>query len=589
MIAERPLPSTRPFRQTFIHLRRLLSIGRPPVWTLLVSPTLILASAALASLPPLFVGKIVDALQHRSVEQALRQLLLYVCVILISGLIGLVANFTITVFREGLIRYLQLFLFAKLNRSRMDATSELTLGQVVNRIAGDARALAAQLEASVLPALSSICTFVATVAIMLRLEWHLATVAVICSVVVVAPARLARSHLAKLRKQSLAAEDDLYGLFFESASIAGLVASRSTSALRRVTQVIAGITERIRRLQVTLAVVRSLAGLGSTIAGMVGPAAVLGIGAYLVVHGQLTVGTMVSILIFQSRLSAPISTVSGLQVTLASMAVTTDRILEIADLPEEHGGTRRFAAGNVIMRQVSLTLDDREVLSEVDIDIPKSGHIALVGPSGSGKSSLAGLLWRLREPSSGEILIGSIPIEEFTLESLRDSVCIVPQEAFILNASLLENIVQNQEEYDADRVEHVLDAVFLRDFVKSLPQGLSTRLGQRGFRLSGGERQRICLARALMQSPQMLILDEALTGVDINMERRIMREVRRLFFDRTIVAITHRLDSIREFDSVIVMERGAVAARGAPNQLEVDECLRNMTAALGPASARANT
>jgi ATP-binding cassette subfamily B protein len=590
MMAERQPQAAAflPLGQTLTQVRRLLSIGHPQAWTLFVAPTTIVASAALASLPPLFVGRMVDALQQRDTGQTLRQLLLYVCVMVISGLIGLAANYTASVFREALARNLQLFLFAKLNRSRIDAISELTLGQIVGRIVGDIRALVTQLELSVLPALSSACALLTTVVIMFRLEWRLAIVALICSVVVLVPLRLARPHLAALQRQSSAATDDLYGAIAESASIAGLVVNRNASAMRRAIQAIAHITDRIRRLRVTMAVVSSLTGIGLTIAGMIGPVTVLGIGAYLVVHGQMTVGTMVSVLIFQSRLSAPIGAFSGLQMTFASIAVTVARILQVAELPEERGGSNEFALGDITMRGVSLTFGEREVLTTVDLDIPRGGHIALVGPSGSGKSSLAALLWRLRDPSSGEIEIGSLPIREFTLESLRDSVCIVSQESFILKASLLENIVLSREEYDADYVERVIDAVFLRDFANSLPQGLKTDLGERGFRMSGGERQRVCLARALMQAPQLLILDEALTGVDIEMERRIIKEVRRLFFDRTIVAITHRLDSIRDFDAVFVMERGAVAARGSPDLLYRDEHLRKKTAAWSASAAATN-
>lgn len=575
-------------RKTLTNVKRLFLLGHPPTWTLLVAPTTIVVSAALASLPPLFVGRIVDALQHRDTAQTLRQLLLYICVMMISGLIGLAATYTSSVFREALAQNLQLFLFAKLNRSRIDAVSELTLGQIINRIVGDIRALVTQLELSVLPALSSACALVTTIVIMLRLEWHLALVALICSVIVLVPLRLARPHLAALQRQSSAAGDDLYGAISEGTSIAGLVATRNSSAVRRAVQAIASITERIKRFRVATAVVSSLTGIASTIAGMIGPVSVLGIGAYFVVHGRMTVGTMVSVLIFQSRLSGPIGVFSGLQVTFASMAVTAQRILEIADLPEERGGSNEFALGDVAMRRVGLTLGGREVLTTVDLDIPRGSHIALVGPSGSGKSSLAALLWRLRDPSSGEITIGSTPIQEFTLESLRDSVCIVSQDPFILNASLLENIVQRREEYDTIGLERVIDALFLRDLVNSLPHGLRTEMRQCGFRISAGERQRVCLARALMQSPQLLILDEALTGVDIDMERRIMREVRRLFFDRTIVAITHRLDSIREFDAVIVIEGGTVAARGSPDLLYRNKRLRSMAATWSASAVATN-
>jgi ATP-binding cassette, subfamily B, bacterial len=576
------LPSRSALHQTVAEARRFFMLGRVPVWTTIALPCAIILSAALGALPPLFIGKIIDALQHRDMQASVRDLLIYMGIAFLVGLIGLGYNYTSSVFRETLSRNVQLSLLEKINHASFEALSAMTLGQVTNRILGDVRQLTNQLEYSLFPVLSNICSLIATAAIMLRLDYRLALIAFVSALCVILPLRIATPRISRLQLQVGTKNDELFGTIAETASIAGAATYRNAAAARRKAGRIEGLTADVKRLRIRSVLLGGMTGMGTSVVGMIGPAAVMAVGAYLVVHGQLSVGAIVAILIYQSRVSAPITSLSQLLVTFGTMGVTVGRLLEIANLPEERSGSQSFALGAITLRDIRVSRDGRDILTGVNLGIEPGRHVALVGPSGAGKSSIASLIVRLYEPTSGTLYIGASDIRDYAIEGLRNAIGFVSQDPFLINASMRENISLNSAEFAQTAFDRAISTARLDDVIARLPNGLDTILGDRGFRLSGGERQRICLARALLQDPQILIFDEALTGVDIDMERQILVDVREMFSSRTLVVITHRVDSVRDFDSMIALEHGAVVASGPPEILLADPKWHRLTAEWDP-------
>ena len=497
----------------------------------------------------------------------MHELMLYLVVAFASGLLGLGFNYASTIFRETLARNIQLTLLDRINRASLEALSAITLGQVTNRLLGDVRQLSNQLEYSIFPVLSNICTITATIFIMVRVDYRLAAIAFVCAFAVLLPLRIASSRVAALQRSSSAENDGIVGTVTEAVSTPGLTALRNSVAGARVYQSFQKQTAEVFRLRVRAMLVSSLAGLGTSLAAMIGPVAVMAFGAYLVVHGQLSTGAIVSILIYQSRIAAPFMALSGLQLSFAGMGVTIDRLLEIADLPEQRSGTAAFSSGRVSLQGVSLVQGAHSILKRVTIDVEQGQHVAIVGPSGAGKSSLASLLPRFYDATAGRIMIADNPIGDIRIGELRKSVCLVPQDSFLTHASLRENITLNCGDVDPSFLEKVVSTVQLSDLVERLPDGLDTIIGYRGFPVSGGERQRICLARGLLQDAEILILDEALSGVDIEMERQILADVRRSCASKNLFVITHRVRSVMDFDRLIVLESGVVIASGPPNKV----------------------
>jgi ATP-binding cassette, subfamily B, bacterial len=553
-------------KETIAQARRLLAIGKPPLWTLIAIPATIVVTAALSVLPPQFIGNMIDALQHRNSSATVHQLVLYMVVTLVFGALGLASNYSSSILRETFTRNLQLNLIAKLNRARFDALSALTFGQLTNRAVGDPRALCTQLENSFFPTISSVCLLVATIVAMTRIDYRLALVALAFALLVFFPLRMVGPRIVATQRRLAKAGDEFFGAVAESGSLEGLAMFRNGNAARQKQRRLEDMTANMFRMRVKQVVIGGVASVASTMTNTIGPAAVMALGAYLAAHGQISVGAIVTILIYQSRMPGPLGALSQLQVSIATIGVLTRRLLEIADLPEERSGSLPFVPGAIRWEGVRAANDGCDVLADINLTLERGAHVALVGPSGAGKSSLATLVTRLREPYAGTISIAGVNVTDISLESLRSAVCLVAQEPFILDATIRENLTLKAPHADPPAVDRAVAMTRLTDMLAQLPQGLETPVGQRGFRLSGGERQRICLARALLASPEVLILDEALTGVDIGMERKILEDIRAEYAGRTLVVITHRLESVARFDRVVVMNAGSVVAQDTADE-----------------------
>ena len=538
----------------------MLRYGRPPPWTIVVIPLSLLLTSTLSVIPPILVGRIIDGLGNRNPVIVLQQLGWYSLATLVIGLVQLISGYSSTIFRETQVRNLRTALVKKLNRVQLDAVSTLAPGEIKNRIIGDVEGLSNQLQYTLFPTLASLASLAATIAAMVHLDVKFAVVAVALSLLTLLPMRAASGRIATLHKQQAEAADELYGELQEGVTAQGLSLYRNPSAGARRLSRFWGITSRIFTINATQSILTQCTDLSSAILSMLGPAAVLAIGAYLVLRNQTTTGTVVTALIYQSRMAAPFSTLSSLQATFATLRVIITRLLQILDLPDESSGNVTFLPGPLAILDVALTRDRRPVLRGVNLAVEQHSHVAVVGPSGGGKSTLASLILRLSDPQTGCITIGGVEIEDISLDSLRNSVALVPQDALLLDASLLDNLTLMQPEATDSAIAAVLGDCALDDVVGRLPDGFQTRVGQRGFRLSGGERQRVCVARAVLQDPHILILDEALSGVDFQAEREILKRLRVRFRGRMLITITHRIHSTVGFDHVFVMDAGRVVA-----------------------------
>jgi ATP-binding cassette subfamily B protein len=233
----------------------------------------------------------------------------------------------------------------------------------------------------------------------------------------------------------------------------------------------------------------------------------------------------------------------------------------VTDAPE--AGLLKMASGGVEFRQVHFGYgDDRQVLAGLDFSIGGGETVALVGASGAGKSTVVKLLFRFYDPTSGSIFLDGQNIREVTQDSLRSAVAIVPQDCVLFNDSLLENIRYGRPSATDEEVEAAVGAAYLGDFVTRLPEGLNTRVGERGLKLSGGERQRVAIARAVLKSAPILVFDEATSSLDSESERAVMQAFRALAGHHTALVIAHRLSTIVDADRILVLEDGQLVEQG---------------------------
>lgn len=311
---------------------------------------------------------------------------------------------------------------------------------------------------------------------------------------------------------------------------------------------------------------------GMSFLRMTGYVLVLAFGGRAVMDGSLTMGNFTKFLLFLSLFYEPIDRLNSLNQMLLSGRAAADRVFDILDSKEEQNATQgrnlpAKIAGHVAFKDVSFSYQDQPTLDCVTVEALPGQTIALVGSTGAGKTTVLALLARFYEATSGTISIDEEDISRLAKPSLRDQLAYVTQEPFLFNGSVRENLLLAKREATDGALWEALEAAFAAEFVRSLPEGLETNVGERGVKLSGGEKQRLSIARALLKNAPILLLDEATASVDSETERQIQKALDRLMENRTAIVIAHRLSTIQNADCIYVLEKGRVIEQGTHRTL----------------------
>jgi ABC-type multidrug transport system fused ATPase/permease subunit len=334
--------------------------------------------------------------------------------------------------------------------------------------------------------------------------------------------------------------------------------------------------------QGTLAVMRAWATYSPAMsfAAALGSALVLWFGGRLVLQGTMQLGELVGFLFFLALFYEPVARLHGLNQMLQAARAAGERVFDILDATPEvaqQHRTRRFSGrvrGDVVYDSVSFGyMPDRAVLHQVSLHARPGQMIALVGPTGAGKSTLVNLLPAFYELSSGRILIDGQDASRITLDSLRQQISVVSQEPFLFNGTIRENIVYGKLDASTDELIAAARAANCHEFISRLPEGYDSRVGERGIKLSVGEKQRVSIARALLKNTPILILDEATASVDTATEKLIQEALERLTTGRTSFVIAHRLSTVRKADQILVLQHGRIVERGTHETLVAEEGL----------------
>jgi ATP-binding cassette subfamily B protein len=306
----------------------------------------------------------------------------------------------------------------------------------------------------------------------------------------------------------------------------------------------------------------------STASTFLGSALVTLYGGYLVIEREMTIGSLVAFSAYQLRAFSPLQALIDLYLRIQRAGVSVDRIFEFLDLPIENDGAQGGVRlpevrGEIEFRQVSFSHDPAvPILDDLSFTIPAGGRFTIVGPSGAGKTSIVDLMARLIQPGAGSILLDGHDLQSLDLAWLRNQLVVTGHQAFVFHAPMIENLRYACPDASQEQVIAAARAVGLHDFISSLPGGYETPVGEHGATLSDGQRQRISIARALLKDPKVLVLDEALSALDVVSEAEIRAAVERALPGRTVIMITHRLSSIRQEDHVMVLDQGRVLWSG---------------------------
>ena len=474
--------------------------------------------------------------------------------------------------QEGVVRDLRVRLFAHLQTLPLGYFQRTKAGQTVARLITDADQVKLAISAALWSLLQNSVMMLVYLAIMFGLSVRLTLIALAFAPILLFVIRPLVRRLRRRSKEVAAERGELTGHVGEMVSSVKLI--RAYVAEQFEQNRFAALADRYRKRVLRAQRFSSLTSPVSEVFAGVMIVAILWYGTLMALAATSGLGPeeLITFLIVALRLNSPIKSISNFPAVMAGATAAADRVFEVLELPSEDaarpGETPARFTERIEYRGVSFAYGhDAAVLRDIDLEVRRGDVVAIVGPSGAGKTTLVDLLPRFYEPTSGTICFDGVPITRFTRTSVRSLMGIVSQETVLLNDTALANIAYGKTDVSLEQVRAAARAANAAEFLERFPEGYQTVLGERGTRLSGGQRQRIAIARALLRDPPILLLDEATSALDTESERLVQEAIDRLMQHRTVFVIAHRLTTVQHADQILVLAEGRIVERGTHEEL----------------------
>nr|WP_242625305.1 ABC transporter ATP-binding protein [Krasilnikovia cinnamomea] len=569
-------------------LRRIAAFARPHRRPIVMFLLLSVVTAVLTVAAPVLAGRVVDAIVTGSdAAVVLRLAVLIAGMALAEAGLGIVTRYLSAGIGEGLIVRLRTAVFDHVQRMPVAFFTRTRTGALVSRLNNDVIGAQRAFSDTLSGVVGNTVTLALTLAVMLSLSWQITVLALLLLPIFMVPARRLGSRLARLEREAAEHNAAMSTRMTERFSAAGATLVKLYGRPEEESAEFAARARRVRDVGIRTAMLQWVFITALTAVGSLALALVYGLGGFYALQGRLDAGAVVALALLLSRLYAPLTALASARVEVMSALVSFERVFEVLDLRpliEDRPDARPLPDGPVAVEfdavrfgypaadKVSLAsledvakLDTRggeEVLREVSFRAEPGQMVALVGSSGAGKSTVAQLIPRLYDVDHGAVRLGGVDVRDLSAGSLRGALGVVTQDGHLFHDTIRANLLFARPQATEEELWQVLRRARLDDLIRSLPQGLDTVVGDRGYRLSGGERQRLTIARLLLARPRVVILDEATAHLDSTSEAAVQSALGEVLQGRTSVVIAHRLSTIRAADQILVVEGGRVVERG---------------------------
>ena len=586
-------------------VKRVLAYANPyRVELALVFVTIILITAV-TLVPPLLIRDLIDrAIPEENLGRVTILGVLMVAVPVVNGVLGVLQRWASARAGEGIIFDLRRQLFSHLQGLSLRFFTNTRTGELMSRLNNDVVGAQQAITGTLVTIVSNIFMVVLTLAIMLQLEWRLTLMAVVVVPLFVIPSRRVGKALRRIAREQMDRNADMNATMNEALNVSGALLVKLFGRGKDEDAKFAAEAADVRDLGIRRALIGRWFFMALGLVSALGTAAVFWVGAVFVINGELDVGTVVALSMYLRELYGPLSGLSNARVELATSLVSFERVFEVVDIQQEisqhedavelahmQGAisfddvTFDYSAGADVglqtvkrmsmWRPTEKVEDDnlvqvstrRTALEGVTFDVEPGELVALVGPSGAGKTTVTYLVPRLYDATTGVVRIDGHDVRDIEFDSLASHIGVVTQESYLFHDSIAANLRYAKPDATPEELEAAARAANIHDYIASLPRGYDTRVGERGYRLSGGEKQRVAIARVILKDPRILILDEATSHLDARSEALIQEALDGIMRGRTSLVIAHRLSTILAADRILVLDEGRIVETGTHEEL----------------------
>jgi len=583
-------------------LSRVLAYAKPYRGLIVVVLVTIVVITGLTLLPPLLMRTLIDtAIPDEDITLVTWLGLGMVAVPLINGVVGVLQRRATAEMGEGIIYDLRRQLFDHLQSMSLGFFTNTKTGELMSRLNSDVVGAQQAVSSTFVSLVSNVFSVVATLVVMLRLEWRLTILAVSILPLFIIASRQVGKRLRVVRRRQMEANADMTGMMQETLSVSGALLVKLFGRTSHESGQFGTRAASVRDLGVTQAVIGRWFFMALGLVSALGTAVTFWVGAVMVINGTLTVGTVVAMSAYLAALYGPLSALANARVEFTTSLVSFERVFEVLDLPVDVPPPADpvpidHVEGSVAFDAVWFSYDDTIdsglesvrrfgwgdsgraeeavrrspsgwVLEDVAFAIDPGSTVALVGPSGAGKSTLTYLVPRLYDVTRGSVRIDGVDVRDLDPDTIAHAVGVVTQETYLFHDTIEANLRYAAPSATTEELVAAARAANILDFIESLPEGMQTRVGERGYRLSGGEKQRVAIARVILKNPAILILDEATSHLDARSERLVQDALEGVMAGRTSLVIAHRLSTVLTADLIVVLDGGHIVEKGTHEEL----------------------